>query len=788
MHEKSFRSLVVFASLAAAAASASGDPSGSVHLPLHGNDRVMGTLRPASDQECFACDAPQGAAFAVTLRRKPASAPPFALAMTQNDLAVPGATFTTKGNTVSLSKFAAPSSGRYFLCVAGDSVHDGDYALSVAWKPKTAWSAAGGPLDPGSSDSFTFAAPAGANATIDVRPAAHSAFSGTITGVTGPDGPLVLPPGTASHLVLTHLAKTGDYAVAFRNDGASASNWTAKAAVKPPRTAPSSVDIRDSRLTGAFGGDHTVYGSVLGPDGGSIDVTATYGPLDGTSVSLPPGVLPGPTILTISAASSIPLGSGDHAAGPSVEFGPPGTTFDPSGTDPSKQATITIPFDPTYFPSGTDSLVIFVRSSSGAVSAVPRPYTFGADTVSFTTSHFSSYQAATTGPRALSGSFLRLQVGAEDRPGFAGAFRFAMDRLDANANGATLVKDDQAVTWADAGAQGSSASLNENFQQISLGVQVPDDADVLLTDPADPANPAKFRRGASDDVLVGVKQPVVLLRLAGAAPTTTTAAGRWHLFHLSMATGVLSTVPPTISLDAEGDAGEITLATDGSVTVASAHGFDASSNYPAGTWTPQEHTKPPQGISWSIEEIYLRLSVPDLTYPILFTTVLDGDVLVGRGTTIGGGKPGQGPSADLFVLVRASPNAALARMVGDYLTIGSEADTRDTLPSGQGFDITVPTLTATISPTGVLSVVGTQDVTTHDGQGQPATTSDVPLSGKIGKLTLDASGSFTTTDGAAGAFSRGGDLLVRALFDGKQFSLDFGTPLVLNQRKADRRR
>lgn len=780
MPRRTCRSAVTLAGILAAASLASGDSGASVNLPLRGRDKVAGTLRPANDQECFLCDIPRGAALAVSLKGKSAGGPVFQLALLDGGTPVPGTSFVTKGPGVSLTQpFALAASGHYRVRVTGDGDNDGDYELKVAWKVRTSWSETGGPIDPAAQASFTFAAPAGGGATIDVKPAARSAFAAQILSVTGPDGPLVVPMGTSSHLVLSGLPSTGDYTVEFRNAAAAAGNWTARAKVKPPRTTAGSIDIRDSHLTGAFGPDHTVYGSVIGPTGGSLEISATFGPLDGTSVTVPMGALAGPTILTVSAAPPLALGAANHHAGPAVQFGPPGTTFDPSGTDPSKQATITIPFDPAFFPSGTDSLVVFVRSSSGALSAVPRPYVFGANIVSFTTSHFSSYQAASPGPRALSGDFLVLDFGGDEKAGFGGQYGFGLSRLVTSANGTAVFEDKQRVNWDDKGATGAFATLQQKFNNFPVNVQVSDDQTVVVVDPADPTSPTKLRRGASDDVLVGVKEPIVLLRRAGAPPTMSTVAGQWHVFHLGLGTRLTTGQLPGFSFELGGDAGVMNLLPDGTVTFASVSGVQANSVFPVGTWQSKADKTAPQGLTWSILDTNVRLGIPDLTYPILFTAALDGAVLVGRGTTPGGNKPDEGPAADLFVLVRVSSGAKLSAAVGDYFHVGGESDTVDAKSPapGQGMNFIVTTATATIVKSGDLSATGIQDVYSHDGQGAPSEQHDLPISATLGRLSVKPDGSFTSTDGASGAFSRGGELFVKTIFDGKRFALDFGTPL-----------
>jgi hypothetical protein len=783
------RGIVTLAGLAAAAV-AWAAPAGSVNLPLRGRDKVLGTIRPASDLERFLCDIPRGAALSVSVKGKTRGGPPFVLDLQESGTPVPGAMFETRGTGQVLDQpFTVPASGRYTVRVQGDFEHDGDYELKVAWKPKTVWTEVDGPLSAASTTTFAFAASAGANATIDVRPAARSAFRGEIVGVDGPSGPLTVPPGTTSRLVLQRLPATGEYVVTFRNAGADAGDWAAKATVKPPKTRASNIDIRDGRLTGAFGGDHTVYGSVIGAAGGTLEVTGTFGPLDGTSVTVPGGSLSSPTILTVSAASPLGLPAGISGAGPAVDLGPSGTVFDPTGTNTALQAIVTIPFDPAYFPSGTDSLVIYVRSSSGELSEVPGPYTFGANTVTFATAHFSAFQAATTGPRALSGDFVTLELNGEANSQYGGRWIFTSHRLTADGNGAGIAGDALSVVWTDFGQQGSTATLNQSFNDISFTVTVEDDQHVTLTNTKDPKDVTRFRRGASDDVLVAEEDNVVLLRRAAGQPTVTTIAGRWHLFHLGLETRNAGAQPPVLNLGPTGASATVTLATDGTVSFSGVKSAASNTNFPTGTWTIEDVDGAPAGVTWDILDGSVRLLIPDFGFPVSMTAALGGDVLVGRGSSPNGdGDPNAGPWAEQFVLVRASSGAALADAAGQYFIVGSQFETVNASQGpGQGFEFRTQTLTGTLTKTGALSGVGTADVQSHDAQGEPFRIDNQTVDGGAGKLTLRPDGFFSSTDGARGAFSRRGDLLVRFVANGADYSIDVGTPLVENPRKANQR-
>src|SRR5262245_35905615 len=88
--------MVTLASLVAAA-TASAAPAGSANLPLRGQAKVLGTMRPAADVENFLCDIPRGSALAVSVKGKTRGGPPFALQLLRSGIPEPGAAFVTKG-------------------------------------------------------------------------------------------------------------------------------------------------------------------------------------------------------------------------------------------------------------------------------------------------------------------------------------------------------------------------------------------------------------------------------------------------------------------------------------------------------------------------------------------------------------------------------------------------------------------------------------------------------------------------------------------------------------------
>lgn len=754
---------------------------GTVDLELRSGDRVSGTLRPASQVELFRGSVPRGAQLAASLKSKRKTQSPLALELRQDGMSVPGAVTSVKGAAVALAPFSVPGSGTYELVVVGNGTDDTDYDFNLSWKPQTKSSVTGASVAPAATDSFTFSAPAGATATIDVVPAKGSAFVTGFIGVTGPAA-YDLPGGAGTRVVAGPLPATGDYAVSFRNDGASAGAWTAKLKLKLAKGAKAKIDIRDGSTTGAFGGDHTAFGRVLGPDGGTVDAPpSAFGPLQGTSVTIPAGALGAATTITVSAAPPISPGGGVFGAGPAVEFGPEGTVFDPTGGDPSKQATITIPFDPNYFPNGTDSLRIYVRTADGTTTEVPPPYVFNGNTVSFTTSHFSTYQATGSGQEPLVGNYLMIELLGDAQPNFSGVMGFGLHSFYASGTTASLNNDEARVAWDDVPGQGASANLRQDYNYTPYDLNLLGGRRVAVVDPQSPTSPVAYlQRSPSSSVLVGDGIPVVALRYAAAEPTMTTIAGRWHVFHLGVEADTQTfQMPTTVRLGLVSDAGTITLAPDGSTSFSNFESIEADTVFPSGAWQFQKDKPPPGALTWSVQDndtVFVAIVNPEDGETIALTPVLDGDVLVGRPFSYGGQTNG-GPYSDLFVLVRASSGASLAGVAGNFIVAGQDVETVDRTPNpGQGLEFAYPTVFASISKTGALSGTGEEDRISHDSQGNPVTATDLQVPQFTDRISLRSDGWFTVSDGAVGAFSRSRELFVRARFDGTAFALAFGGP------------
>jgi hypothetical protein len=785
------RALSALALLLAAAAAASGD---SVDVQLRGKDKVAGSIRPVFATESFLCELTAGTKLAASVKSKTKNGPAVALALTLDDAPVEEAVFTPKG-TGGVLKFTALDSGSYRVVVSGDGVKDGDYEIVVTWKPQTKWAVQGGPTAPEDVDFFEFSAPAGALATVEVVKAGGSKFAGNLIDVEDLDGnPIIDFSDEPRSRGVVLIPETGDYSVSFTNVGSEDGEWIGKVKLRLPKVKLGKFDLRDSALGGAFSDDNTIFGRVLGPDGGVIEFDSGAGePLDGTTIEIPADTLGGPTIITIAATAQFNAGDGVHPAGPAIELGPPGTTFTTTD-DQTKQAHVTIPFDPAYFPGGdTTNLVIYVKNADGSTTTIPGPYSFSGNTVSFFTSHFSAYQPGTTNVRPFTGNWIAVEPGRELSTNFEGEFGVDVHTVSSTATVegtfADVFESYARVQWLDFGTQGAVADGIQTDQFQGYQIQTPDDATVVF-DGGEGGETITFKRGVSDDVLVGRDSPILLLRRPNALPTVNAIAGQWHVFVLEFEGDTNFSEPSVVRLVFRGETGSATLAPDGKVTLGSFREMTTESNFPSGSWSPQVETKPGEtGLRWTIGENDVRIQAPgdEEEAPLSLLPTLNGNVLIGRQTNFGGvrtlsEKQGTGNGterrAGLYVFVRKSAGLPKSAFAGSFRFADLAIEPVDRAsPESQGVQFKTGDVVVGVNSKGDVTLFGTEDVTTHDAQGQPTTSLDEPVS-EATKITLKPDGSFTTSDDDFGALVIGGGLLIRAAFRTDGLEIGFGTRFV----------
>jgi hypothetical protein len=377
---------IVFAAiLASTAARADFD------VEVQNGDSVSGTIAHVTDADVIRFRVPAGAAISAKAKSSK-KAPSLHL-----DLRGPAgdSLMAAEGSGAAITGVAAASSGLYSLDVAPDAAASGDFTITVSWKARTSFSTTASAVAPDGAVSFGFAADAGATAMISVKKAKGSRATGALVSLTGPDAAVVPLTGTKTKLTLT---SGGDQVLSFKNAGTALGDLTASVKLKAPKPSKRKVTLTANVIGPGGQAADFATASVLGSAGGTVVVPAIGAggpgsPISGSSVVVPPGALGAPTTIVVGTAPPIASGSTTSGAGPTVFFGPEGTQF-----EKSHPATVTIPYDRTYDTSSA-SLLIFTRDAKGKLTLVPPPYEFdyAAHTVSFPTSHFSSFRALAPG-------------------------------------------------------------------------------------------------------------------------------------------------------------------------------------------------------------------------------------------------------------------------------------------------------------------------------------------------------------------------------------------------------
>jgi hypothetical protein len=385
------RSALVAVVLVALHAAASAD----VDVVVGNGDVVSGTIAPATETETFRVTVPKGATLFVkakALKKGPA------LSVVVRDPANTSIG-ARSGKSVSIKTTPLTTTGEYVVQVQSDEqTTTGDYSLVISWKsPTSVLSVAG--LAPGASGTLSFGADAGAVATIVAKKSGKASGAvPSLVSLVGPTSSPAVGPGPTAKVT---IPDPGEYVLTYANTGAQAGTVAATVKIKPPKPTKSKVALNRAAIGegGIAGGG--AFGSVVPTTGGVVafptfPFASPGGPLAGTSVSIPSGALGAPTVVVIATAPPLTPLDAKSGAGPTVFFGPEGTRFDTS--DASKRATITIPYDPS-FESATGAFVVYTRDAKGAVTAVDPPYAIDhvAHTVTFATSHFSSFRVAAAG-------------------------------------------------------------------------------------------------------------------------------------------------------------------------------------------------------------------------------------------------------------------------------------------------------------------------------------------------------------------------------------------------------
>ena len=567
----------------------------TVDLQVRGNEKVQGTLRPADERESYLVALPLGAVITASVKSSGEGGPVPQLDLVDDTTAVL-ATGTPKGSGAKLAAYTAISSRMHAVRVFGDGELDGDYELKLKVKPRTSWSGVSElPLGAASETDFEFHAPPNATCAITLTSALRSSMTPRIVRVDGPGG-FTLPvssdgAGTYRHRAAgLQLGAFGPYKVRIRNDAALEGDWLIKVVFSVPKVRKTSVDIRDSSLTGAFGGAQQVFGRVVDDLGGAVDPGITGGPLDGASIDVPPGALSDPAVIAITTAETFFVDDDEHPAGVAVAFSPSGTTF-------AQDVTVTIPFDLQSYDDPANELTIYVEDGlTGTLSPAAKPYTFDLanGNVSFQTSHFSRFQGTSRRDRPCRGEYLQLEVGGKPGDAFGGEVRaglHAVAFLKTAPGGKTPVRtgnrytmdiDRRVVRYI----PGSTGSVTWAPLQFSDSGTIDVTNDERIDVAAFALTPFSYLRGRNEDVLLisgagsGGASISALLRRARGRPTRLTLSGAWQAFAYEFAAVEAAT---GVALRHTGRSARLDVGRDGTVRAVSATSVVAA-QAPAGGW------------------------------------------------------------------------------------------------------------------------------------------------------------------------------------------------------------
>ena len=637
----------------------------SVLLEVQGKDKVLGSIRPVEEKETILGTLAKGTTLKAAVKSTQKTGPVPTLSVHFNDVPVPEAQFTAKGRGLVLVPFKVGATGVYKVVVGGDGVKDGDYQLAVAWTPQKLFSMSGTSTH---TNLFEFSVPAHATVSITLAPGKGSAFEPKLEGLYGPNFAFIQLDGGGK--ARQTLPTRGDWRVAY-STAAADGPYSLKVAVSAPAPKKHTTDIRDSTLSGAFGGNSLVLGAVIDPgEGGLVGGDALDGtPLEGSSVQVPPDSLGQATTIFVAQSEPYTPPGGDSPAGPAVEFGPPGTEF-----DEGKPAVVTIPFDVNAFPGGPEALVVYVKDQKGDVVAVPGPYTFGAGTVTFTTSHFSVFQAATNAARGYpDGDYVALGIGGRPLQGAQGDVLVTTGTLRIIDLTNFLFLDKQGVHVAPASTNPTPDASPVFFSTQSSGrVQEVDDSSYELFTTV---HLGFLRRGARDDVVVLEHEPgndltsLVFFKLPPGKPTLNSVAGRWHAFLWEFRGEPTAIGATTRQLTSVADTGTATISLGGEITFKWPSRLLRTTQYPSGDWQTQV-TSGPTG-TFPID--FGRAVNPVITFgtemELSMTTVLGGDAMFGAFSNLDrdAGLGNLRTNVGVLFLVRESARAKLAALTGNCI-------------------------------------------------------------------------------------------------------------------------
>lgn len=416
------RSVVVIAALAALSVFPRPCPA-DVDAQIGSGDKVLGSLVPATEVESYTVMCPPGSKLKVKATGlKGGPVVTFRvlhpnLGEVAQDLIVP------KGSGAQLGKYVTPDAEPLVIEVrSADGIATGDYKLSAKWTPprKLVIDEVLG----GDETAYDFFANAGARVKAKLIAAGGSTAVPRLLRLEGPGGFVRnFAAGKRAKVGSEKitLPSTGGYTFFFDDSSGLGGGVGGSVTVQPPPPSKVPLDLTSLVIDPDASGSERAVARVIGTGGGGFTVPPVDdpGPFDiaGAAVEFPPGALPGALAIVIATAPTLePPEEGMSGVGPTVFFAPEGVDF---GAD----ATVTLPFDAALFDGDFASLRVFTRDADGNVTEVdPDTYVFDEEegTISFPTSHFSSFRVFGAPPGPLDGQDVLLLGDLDDPEDLSG--------------------------------------------------------------------------------------------------------------------------------------------------------------------------------------------------------------------------------------------------------------------------------------------------------------------------------------------------------------------------------
>jgi hypothetical protein len=412
---------------------------------------------------------------------------------------------------------------------------------------------------------------------------------------------------------------------------------------------------------------------------------------------------------------------------------------------------------------------------------------FGAGTVTFTTSHFSTFQAASKGARApVTGSYRAIEIMGLPRDYSGGEVGYGIGAVTLNTNMFGYYVERNAIWWdkaSDSPAPGISAGVLQSSVSVG-GVQRLDDTRFDLTD--DFQQPfGTLRRGVSDDVLLLEHAPglrlgvTMLLRDTDVRPTLNMISGKWNVAVVEFKSGALDAGSNTVPLYGVADAGTAVISGDGKIAFKFAGGVKRYSDFPSGKWSRES-----SGAGSRVADIAITQDdFPEISFDPLNLVALSicagGDVMFGPLLNVDRGFGGATNQTGFMILVREASGASSAAFAGSFLDMFGGMDlTASNPPAGDIIGVTwrAQSGETVLATTGGVTTGHSLCISATD----PATgerfydVSNVPA-GSAGKYTLAPSGVLAIPSlSASGAMSPDGGFYFYVRRDAKTLGIGFG--------------